>query len=77
MSRPSEPYLWRDSKTGHAYIGARYTDDIGGQGPLAEIWVDDVWLRIQTDKYEGSVMVHANTLPLLIKELKRLAKGIA
>lgn len=75
MRRPSEPYLWRDPKTGHAHIGAKYTDSIGGEGPLAKVWVDGPWLRIQACRYEGSVMVHANTLPLLIKELRKLAKA--
>jgi hypothetical protein len=75
MSRPSEPYLWRNPKTGHAHIGAKYTDKIGGQGPLAEVWVEGPWLHIQTCPYEGSVMVLANTLPLLIKELRKLEKA--
>jgi len=75
MGRDSKPYLWRDPKTGHAHIGSKYTDSIGGSGPIAEVYGEGPWLHIVTDRYEGHVMILANTLPLLIRELRKLQKA--
>lgn len=75
MSRPSDPFLWRDPKTGRAYVGSKYADKPSDMGPTAEIYREGPWLHIVTDRYEGHVMIHANTMPLLIKELRRLEKA--
>jgi hypothetical protein len=62
---------------GHQYVSTKYTDD-GTSGTHAEIWLDEdgVWLWIQSDPYEGSVMLHAKALPQLIRALKRLTKPV-
>ena len=73
MSRLVEPFM-RDTQTDTILVGARYVDATSGFGPIAEIYLQDVWLRIVTDRYEGSVMLHAEALPLLIKALQRLER---
>lgn len=73
MRRLTEPTFWRDPQSGRAHIGAKYLD--GDQGPVAEVYRESSWLHIVTDRYEGHVMLHATALPLLIKELRRLAKA--
>lgn len=75
MTRTREKHFWRDPKTGHAHIGTKYTDDIGGYGPVAEVYRDGDWFRIMTDCYEGSVMLLPEAIPDLIKELRRLLKA--
>lgn len=46
------------------------------KGPIAEVWFDDTWLRIQTDPYEGSVMINIEALPHLQLALKKIHKRI-
>lgn len=73
MSRPVEPFI-HDAPKGVIQVGAKYADADGGYGPIADVYLQDVWLRIVTDRYEGSVMLHAEALPLLIKALQRLQR---
>jgi putative sterol carrier protein len=47
------------------------------KGPVAEVWFDDTWLRIQTDPYEGSVMINIEALPHMQLALKKIQKRIA
>ena len=41
-------------------------------GPIAEISADDTWLYIETDPYEGSVMLNIEALPVLLRALIEL-----
>lgn len=74
MSRPVEAFS-RKGSNGVIQVGSRYTDNLRGPndfGPIADVYTDNGWLWITTDPYEGSVMLDAETLPLLIKALQRL-----
>jgi hypothetical protein len=45
-------------------------------GPKADVYIRDGWLFVQTDRYEGSAMMNAETLPALRKALAKLARRL-
>ena len=44
------------------------------RGPVAEVTHDKDWLHIETDPYEGHVMLNIEALPYLQKALRAVAK---
>jgi hypothetical protein len=45
-------------------------------GPQAQVTWDDTWLNIETDKYEGHVMLNIEALEPLRKALAKIAREI-
>lgn len=76
-TRPREAYT--KNHNGKIYVGTVYTDGMveHRQGPQAEIYCDETWLYIITDKYEGHVMLDKLTIPHLRSALSKIARKIA
>lgn len=74
--RTIEPF-YDDANPSRLLVGARYTDGIAHDGPVAVITHNADWLNICTDRYEGNAMLNIEALPHLRKALARIARDIA
>ena len=55
-------------------VGTKYTDQLGGYGVCAEIYVEQEFLYFVADPYDNHFMIDVETIPALIKELQRLQR---
>lgn len=74
-------YLEGDLKTQYVGVNDPDRDEQTGrkpryEGPRAEVTFDHDWLHIQTDPYEGHVMINIEALPNLIKALNRIKRHL-
>jgi hypothetical protein len=72
MSRPVEVVVTAATDKKPAVIGTKYTDEIGGYGVCAEVYILEKWLYLEGDPYDNRFMIDVETIPALIKELQRL-----
>jgi hypothetical protein len=72
--RPVEVVVTAATDKEPAMIGTKYTDNLGGYGVCAEVFVRDNFLHIRDNPYDNSFMIDVATLPALIKELQRLQR---
>jgi len=72
--RPVEVVVTAATDKKPAVIGTKYTDEYGGYGVCAEVYIEDNFLRIRDNPYDNSLMIDVAALPALIKELQRLQR---
>ena len=73
-SRPVEVIVTPATDKKPAMIGTKYTDNLGGYGVCAEVYIKEDFLYIRDNPYDNSLMIDVATLPALIKELQRLQR---
>lgn len=64
----------KEDKPGHFRIWSESAETRPDRyvGPVADVYGDQEWVCVVTDKYEGYAMVNRTTLPKLIEALTRL-----
>ena len=72
--RPVEVVVTAATDDNPAMIGTKYTDEYGGYGVWAEVYIKGNFLHIQDNPYDNSLMIDVAVLPALIKELQRLQR---
>ncbi len=78
LSNEIKPYIRADgdvflvgAQTLRPHDPSPYSDYYG---PCARVSVDDDWVTICTDDYEGNAVLNIEALPFLIRALKKLNK---
>lgn len=71
MARPVKSELV--THDGTMYVRTVYTDD-NSTSMCTSVSVNDVWLNIVENQYDNSLMLHADSIPYLIKALQKLQR---